>query len=75
MGTFNVSLKTLTKRVSMEVVYTPRELDQINVEIAEVNRPGLFLSCPGSRQKSGMRHWTSCSDSSPRRSSSAAARS
>ena len=34
MGTFNVSLKTLTKRVSMEVVYTPRELDQINVEIA-----------------------------------------
>ena len=24
MGTFNVSLKTLTDRVSMEVVYTPR---------------------------------------------------
>ncbi len=23
MGTFNVSLKTLTDRVSMEVVYTP----------------------------------------------------
>ena len=42
MGTFNVSLKTLTDRVSMEVVYTPKELDQICVEIAEVNRPGLF---------------------------------
>ena len=40
MGTFNVSLKTLTDRVSMEVVYTPKELDQICVEIAEVNRPG-----------------------------------
>lgn len=40
-GTFNVSLKTLTERVSLEVVYTPKELDQINVEIAEVNRPGL----------------------------------
>ena len=39
MGTFNVSLKTLTDRVSMEVVYTPKELDQICVEIAEVNRP------------------------------------
>ena len=33
MGTFNVSLKTLTERVSLEVVYTPKELDQINVEI------------------------------------------
>ena len=44
MGTFNVSLKTLTDRVSMEVVYTPKELDQICVEIAEVNRPGLFLA-------------------------------
>ena len=31
MGTFNVSLKTLTERVSLEVVYTPKELDQINV--------------------------------------------
>ena len=44
MGTFNVSLKTLTDRVSMDVVYTPKELDQICVEIAEVNRPGLFLA-------------------------------
>ena len=44
MGTFNVSLKTLTDRVSMEVVYTPRALDEISVEIAEVNRPGLLLA-------------------------------
>ena len=42
MGTFNVSLKTLTDRVSMEVVYTPRALDEISVEIAEVNRPVCF---------------------------------
>ena len=42
MGTFNVSLKTLTDRVSMEVVYTPKELDQICVEIAEVNRRVCF---------------------------------
>ena len=76
MGTFNVSLKTLTERVSMEVVYTPRELDQINVEIAEVNRPGLFLAGYYDYfDKLRLQHWTSCSGSSPRRSSSAAARS
>lgn len=44
MGNFNVSLKTLTNRVSMEVVYAPKPLEQISVEIAEVNRPGLFLA-------------------------------
>ena len=33
MGTFNVSLKTLTDRVSMEVVYTPRALDFTNIRI------------------------------------------
>ena len=44
MGSYKVSLKTLTDRVSMEVVYTPRALDEISVEIAEVNRPGLFLA-------------------------------
>ena len=95
MGTFNVSLKTLIDRVSMEVVYTPRELDQINVEIAEVNRPGLFLAgyydyfdklrlqimglaemnfLSVSLRKSATRRWISFSASSPRRSSSAAAR-
>ena len=35
MGTFNVSLKTLTDRVSMEVVYTPKELDQYLSRIPE----------------------------------------
>ena len=96
MGTFNVSLKTLTERVSLEVVYTPKELDQINVEIAEVNRPGLFLAgyydyfdklrlqimglaemnfCPGSRPKSATRRWNSCSASSRRPLSWAAAKS
>lgn len=96
MGTFNVSLKTLTDRVSMEVVYTPRALDEISVEIAEVNRPGLFLAgyydyfdklrlqimglaemnfLSGLTAENATRHWSSCSGSSPRRSSSAAARS
>ena len=94
MGTFNVSLKTLTERVSLEVVYTPKELDQINVEIAEVNRPGLFLAgyydyfdklrlqIMGlaemnflSGPKSATRRWNSCSASSRRPLSWAAAKS
>mgnify|MGYP001159049256 FL=1 len=95
MGTFNVSLKTLTDRVSMEVVYTPKELDQICVEIAEVNRPGLFLAgyydyfdklrlqimglaemnfLSGLHRKNATRRWISCSVSSRRLLSSAAAR-
>ncbi len=96
MGTFNVSLKTLTDRVSMEVVYTPKELDQICVEIAEVNRPGLFLAgyydyfdklrlqimglaemnfLSGLfHRKNATKHWISCSVSSRRLLSSAAAR-
>ncbi len=44
MGNFTVSLSKLSERVNMEVVYTPCELDKISVEIAEVNRPGLFLA-------------------------------
>ena len=44
MANFAVSLKKLTERVSVEVVYTPKDLDKIRVEIAEVNRPGLFLT-------------------------------
>ena len=44
MANFAVSLKKLTERVSVEVVYTPKDLDKIRLEIAEVNRPGLFLT-------------------------------
>ena len=44
MANFAVSLKKLTERVSVEVVHTPKDLDKIRVEIAEVNRPGLFLT-------------------------------
>ena len=43
MGNFAVSLKRLVEKVSLEVIYTPCDLDKISVEIAEVNRPGLFL--------------------------------
>ena len=44
MANFNVSLKKLTEKISLDVVYTPKGLEEINVEIAEVNRPGLFLA-------------------------------
>ena len=44
MANFNVSLKKLTEKVSLDVVYTPKGLEESNVEIAEVNRPGLFLA-------------------------------
>ena len=44
MENFTISLAKLSERVNMEVVYTPCELSRINVEIAEVNRPGLFLA-------------------------------
>ena len=44
MANFNVSLKKLTEKVSLDVVYTQKGLEEINVEIAEVNRPGLFLA-------------------------------
>ena len=44
MENFTISLAKLSERINMEVVYTPRELSEIHVEIAEVNRPGLFLA-------------------------------
>ena len=44
MANFTVSLKKLTEKVSMDVVYAPQNLENISVEIAEVNRPGLFLA-------------------------------
>lgn len=42
MGNFAVSLKRLVEKVSLEVIYTPCDLDKISVEIAEVNRPACF---------------------------------
>jgi HPr kinase/phosphorylase len=44
MADYAVTLKKLTERVSMELIYAPTDLDQICVQIAEVNRPGLFLA-------------------------------
>ena len=41
MGNFAVSLKRLVEKVSLEVIYTPCDLDKISVEIAEVNRPQM----------------------------------
>mgnify|MGYP002555881838 CR=1 FL=1 len=56
MANFNVSLKKLTEKVSLDVVYTPKGLEEINVEIAEVNRPGLFLAMI-TLISSGCRSW------------------
>ena len=42
MANFTVSLKKLTEKVSMDVVYAPQDLENISVQVAEVNRPGLF---------------------------------
>lgn len=44
MANFAVSVKKLTEKVSMDVIYAPRDLEEICVETAEVNRPGLFLA-------------------------------
>ena len=44
MGNFSVSLSKLIEKVSMEVVYMPQDQDKIQIEITEVNRPGLFLA-------------------------------
>ena len=76
MGNFAVSLKRLVEKVSLEVIYTPCDLDKISVEIAEVNRPGLFLAgyYDYLRRKSAVSALTSCSASSLRPSSSAATR-
>ena len=52
MGTFNVSLKTLTDRVSMEVVYTPRALDEISevigfAKLDMMSRPIVLMNVDG----------------------------
>ena len=45
MGNFAVSLKRLVEKVSLEVIYTPCDLDKISrTRSQEVNRPGLFLA-------------------------------
>ena len=96
MANFTVSLKKLTEKVSMDVVYAPQDLENISVEIAEVNRPGLFLAgyydyfdklrlqimglaemnfLSGLSPESATKRWTSCSVSSRRLLSWAAARS
>ena len=43
-GEFQCFAEEADGKVSLDVVYTPKGLEEINVEIAEVNRPGLFLA-------------------------------
>ena len=42
MGNFAVSLKRLVEKVSLEVIYTPCDLDKISVEVAESTVPACF---------------------------------
>ncbi len=44
MPQFSVSLDKVAKQLRLEVVYTPRELKDIPIFTAEVNRPGLLLT-------------------------------
>ena len=37
MANFNVSLKKLTEKVSLDVVYTPKGLEEINVELSLIH--------------------------------------
>ena len=43
MANFAVSLKKLTERVSVEVVYTPKDLDKIRVEERRSQPSGPFF--------------------------------
>ncbi len=44
MAVFTVSLDKLIHQVNMEVVHQGKDLSEVAVESAEVNRPGLFLA-------------------------------
>ena len=44
MAFFFVFFKKLTEKVSMDKNNTTQDLENISVEIAEVNSPGLFLA-------------------------------
>ncbi len=44
MATFSCPLKKLIEDADLEIMYAPKNLDQIQVTSAEVNRPGLFLA-------------------------------
>lgn len=44
MKKFSISLKQLVEDIHLEVVYTPRPLEEIQICSADVNRPGLLLA-------------------------------
>ena len=41
---YSVSLQKLVKNNALEVLYTPKELDEIFIKSKDVNRPGLILA-------------------------------
>ena len=41
---FSVSLKRVIKEFSLEEIYVPENIDEINITTADLNRPGLQLS-------------------------------
>ncbi|MEG0109505.1 MAG: HPr(Ser) kinase/phosphatase [Oscillospiraceae bacterium] len=44
MPQFSVSLDKISEQLNLEVVYKPKELSQIPIITADVNRPGLLLT-------------------------------
>ena len=44
MTQFSVSLDKIAQQLKLEVVYTPKELNDIPIYTADVNRPGLLLT-------------------------------
>lgn len=44
MTQFSVSLDKIAQQLKLEVVYTPKELKDIPIYTADVNRPGLLLT-------------------------------
>ena len=44
MAQFSVSLGKIVEKVELEVIYTPKDINEISIVSADVNRPGLFLS-------------------------------
>ena len=44
MVNFSVSLDKIVKQMNLRVAYTPKDLKEIPIRSADVNRPGLLLA-------------------------------
>ena len=44
MMNFSISLEKIVKQMNLRVAYTPKDLKDIPIQSADVNRPGLLLT-------------------------------